>query len=155
MYNLYTQHGACTHDPEIKSHMLFWLSHPSAPGLRYILNLGQPDRPIEWTRMEGWQWFIPPLEQLCFTSMSMNFLYSFPQKVKPNGACEAQSVLCPPSTQVMIPGSWDWALGQAPCSAGFSLSLCPFPCSCSLSVHLSLSNKENLKKTKNKKQSEA
>ena len=29
--NLYTQHGARIHDPEIKSHMLFWLSQPGTP----------------------------------------------------------------------------------------------------------------------------
>ena len=28
---LYAQHGAPTHDPEIQSHMLYWLSQPSAP----------------------------------------------------------------------------------------------------------------------------
>ena len=29
--NLYTQRGTWTHDPEIKSHVLFWISRPSAP----------------------------------------------------------------------------------------------------------------------------
>ena len=33
--NFYTQRGAWTHDPEIKSWMLFWLSQPgtSSPGI--------------------------------------------------------------------------------------------------------------------------
>ena len=31
--NLYTQHGARTHDPEIKSHIFFQLSQPGAPGI--------------------------------------------------------------------------------------------------------------------------
>ena len=31
--NLYTQHGARTHNPEIKSCMLFHLSQPGAPGI--------------------------------------------------------------------------------------------------------------------------
>lgn len=29
--NLYTQYGALTHNPEIKSHMHHWLSQPSIP----------------------------------------------------------------------------------------------------------------------------
>ena len=28
---LYTQHGAQTQNPQIKSHMLFWLSQPGVP----------------------------------------------------------------------------------------------------------------------------
>ena len=29
--NLYNQHGAWTYNPEVKSHMLYWLSQPGAP----------------------------------------------------------------------------------------------------------------------------
>ena len=29
--NLYTQYGAQTHDPKIKSHRLYQISHPGAP----------------------------------------------------------------------------------------------------------------------------
>ena len=29
--NLYTKHGTQTHDPEIKSHMLYWMSQSGAP----------------------------------------------------------------------------------------------------------------------------
>ena len=34
--NLYTQHGALTHNPEIKSHMLYELSHPGTPRVRFL-----------------------------------------------------------------------------------------------------------------------
>ena len=34
--NLYTQHGARTHNLEIKSHMLYWLSQPGAPQLHLL-----------------------------------------------------------------------------------------------------------------------
>ena len=48
-----------------------------------------------------------------------------------------------PSAQVMIPGSWDGALGQAPCSAGSLLLPLPLLLP-SLVLSLSLSNKYNL-----------
>ena len=51
----------------------------------------------------------------------------------------AQSVKHLPSAQVMISGSWDGALGQAPCSVGSLLLPPPLPPACELS--LSLSNK--------------
>jgi len=34
--NLYTQHGAQTHNPKVKSHMLFWLSQPGTPGSAFF-----------------------------------------------------------------------------------------------------------------------
>ena len=35
-YNFYTQHGAQTHDLEIKSRMLYQLSQPGAPSQAYL-----------------------------------------------------------------------------------------------------------------------
>ena len=61
----------------------------------------------------------------------------------------ARSIKHLPSAQVMISGSWDQALHQAPCSVVcllLSLSLCSSPCSCSLSFSVSKINKCNLKK---------
>ena len=43
------------------------------------------------------------------------------------GAWVAQSVKCLPSAQVMIPGSWDGAPRQAPCSVGSLLLPLPLP----------------------------
>ena len=55
----------------------------------------------------------------------------------------AQSVKCLPSAQVMISGSWDQALHQAPCSAGSLLLLLPLPLLVlSLSLSLSLSHSQ-------------
>ena len=34
---LYAQHGARTHDPKIKSHMLYSLSQPGAPNMMFVL----------------------------------------------------------------------------------------------------------------------
>ena len=37
--SLYTQHGAQIHNPEIRSHMIFQLSQPSAPTHRYFKSM--------------------------------------------------------------------------------------------------------------------
>ena len=47
------------------------------------------------------------------------------------GAWVAQSVKQLPPAQIMIPGSWDRALRQAPCSVG-SLLLSPSPSACAV-----------------------
>ena len=64
------------------------------------------------------------------------------RKIVFRGTWVAQSVKHLSSAQVMISGSWDWVLHQAPCSAkSFSLSLCPSPHFCALSLTLSQINK--------------
>ena len=58
------------------------------------------------------------------------------------GTWVAQLVKRLPSAQVMIPGSWDRVLNQAPCSVGCLLLPLPLPlllCAPALNISLSLS----------------
>ena len=68
------------------------------------------------------------------------------------GTWVAQSVKHLPLVQVMIPGPWDGAPYQAPCSVGSRLLSLPLPLlhlgSLFLSLSLSFSNKSILKKKK-------
>ena len=61
------------------------------------------------------------------------------KKMWKRGIWVAQSVKHLPLTQVMIQGSWDWALHQAPCSAESvsPSSPCSSPCLCTLVLSLS------------------
>ena len=70
---------------------------------------------------------------------------------KEGGAWVAQSVKLLPLAQVMIPGSWNWAQHQGPCSAGslflpLPLLLSPFLLSHSLIISLKLISKKSFLK---------
>ena len=75
-------------------------------------------QPISSPALEIWRDTLGHCSWFSVISTGLGVVTSWLSGEKPRGAWVTQSVKHLPSAQVMIPGSWDRAPHQAPCSAG-------------------------------------